>query len=90
MKLRKLLKTAGGLQIEPVNLLKQKMFGAKNKAVSYYNQRYRRQVHSNKNEKRYKRLFYLIIILNKKSQCKIPECETSMMVRQTDSYREQN
>lgn len=40
VKLRKLLKTAGGLQIEPVNLLKQKMFGAKNEAVSYNNQRH--------------------------------------------------
>jgi len=40
VKLRKLLKTSGGLQIEPVNLLKQKMFGAKNEAVSYYNQRH--------------------------------------------------
>jgi len=58
VKLRKLLKTVGSLQIEPVNLLKQKFFGAKNKAVSYYNQRYRPQKHNNKNEKRYRRLLY--------------------------------
>jgi len=40
VKLRKLLKTAGDQQIEPVNLLKQKMFGAKNEAISYNNQRH--------------------------------------------------
>lgn len=57
VKLKKLLKTARGLQIEPVNLLKQKMFGAKNK--SYNSQHYTStapSTHNSKNEKRYTRL----------------------------------